>query len=323
MDTVFGFEPFPGIRLGKDIAELVGLFGLRGIFHSDELPDYGISQSNVDNLRKKCGVRDNDAFILYFASPEKIDDISGEIVGRILEIKVNGIPKDTRLATQSGETKFLRPRPGASRMYPETDIPPISISENEINFAIKNIPKSWDESLLHIQKTYNLNSQLSEQIFDSQYFDLFEKICIDKKSSPTFVASILCSTITNLERQGLDSSKLTSDHIHKSFELLKENKITKESIEIIFENIMSKNAKSVEDAIKMASLTSVDENELNKIIENIIQKNSNLIKNQGSRSIGALMGIAMKDVRGKVSGEQINKLLKNKIQKYLDGKNKK
>ena len=118
-------------------------------------------------------------------------------------------------------------------------------------------------------------------------------------------------------------SKLTSDHIHKSFELLKENKITKESIEIIFENIMSKNAKSVEDAIKMASLTSVDENELNKIIENIIQKNSNLIKNQGSRSIGALMGIAMKDVRGKVSGEQINKLLKNKIQKYLDGKNKK
>ena len=86
---------------------------------------------------------------------------------------------------------------------------------------------------------------------------------------------------------------------------------------------MSKNAKSVDDAIKMASLTSVDESELNKIIDNIIQKNSNLIKNQGSRSIGALMGIAMKDVRGKVSGEQVNKLLKNKIQKYLDNENKK
>jgi len=262
-------------------------------------------------------------FLLFATPSEKAEDIQTEIGFRMKEIKNNGIPKDTRLATQSGETKFLRPRPGASRMYPETDIPPISISENEINFAIKNIPKSWDESLLHIQKTYNLNSQLSEQIFDSQYFDLFEKICTDKKSSPTFVASILCSTITNLERQGLDSSKLTSNHIHKSFELLKENKITKESIEMIFENIMSKNVKSVNDAIKMASLTSMHEDRLNEIIRIIIQKNSNLIKNQGSRSIGALMGIAMKDVRGKVSGEQVNKLLKNKIQKYLDDENKK
>jgi len=261
--------------------------------------------------------------LLLATSSEKVEIIVGEIGLRLKEIRDNGIPKDTRLATQSGETKFLRPRPGASRMYPETDVPPISISENEINFAIKNIPKSWDESLSHIQKTYNLNLQLSEQIFDSQYFDLFEKICMDKKSSPTFVASILCSTITNLERQGLDSSKLTSDHIHKSFELLKADKITKESIEMIFENIMSKNAKSVDDAIKMASLTSVDENELNKIIDNIIQKNTNLIKNQGSRSIGTLMGIVMKDVRGKVSGEQVNKLLKNKIQKYLDDENKK
>jgi len=319
----FGYSPSPGIRLGKDIAELVRFFGLGGIFHSDELPDYGISQSNVDNLRQKHGISDNDAFLLFATSSEKASVIQEEIGGRIAEIKNNGIPKDTRLATQSGETKFLRPRPGASRMYPETDIPPISISEDEINFATKNIPRSWDESLLHIQKTYNLNSQLSEQIFDSQYFDLFEKICTDKKSSPNFVASILCSTITNLERRGSDSSKLTSDHILKSFELLKENKITKESIEIIFKNIMSKNAKSVNDAIKMASLTSMHEDRLNEIIRIIIQKNSNLIKNQGSRSIGALMGIAMKDVRGKVSGEQVNKLLKNKIQKYLDDENKK
>jgi len=320
---MLGDEPYPDIRLGKDIAELVRSFGLGGIIHSDELPDNGISQSDVDDLRQNQGIGDNDAFLLFATSSEKEDDIRTEIGWRIKEIMNKGIPKDTRLATQSGETKFLRPRPGASRMYPETDIPPISISENEINFAIKNIPKSWDESLLHIQKTYNLNSQLSEQIFDSQYFDLFEKICTDKKSSPTFVASILCSTITNLERQGLDSSKLTSDHIHKSFELLNENKITKESIEMIFENIMSKNAKSVDDAIKMASLTSVDEIELNKIIDNIIQKNTNLIKNQGSRSIGTLMGIVMKDVRGKVSGEQVNKLLKNKIQKFLENENKK
>ena len=62
---------------------------------------------------------------------------------------------------------------------------------------------------LKFNKNYSLNSQLSEQIFDSVYMELFEKICENKKSvrtgqpAPTFVASILCSSITNLERKGL------------------------------------------------------------------------------------------------------------------------
>ena len=139
------------------------------------------------------------------------------------------------MATQLGETVFLRPRPGASRMYPETDIPPIIVNEEEIKNAKTNVPKSWDESLQELQQKYQLNAQLAEQIFDSEYLDLFENICSDKKSSPNFVASVLCSTITNLERKGLDSKLLKPEEIIKTFQLLNLGKITKESMEIIFE----------------------------------------------------------------------------------------
>ena len=126
---IFGKSPLPGIRLGKDIAELVRFFGLGGIFHSDELPNYGIQQSDVDDLRKNHNIGDNDAFLLLATPTEKADIVIDQILLRMQEIRDNGIPKDTRLATQSGETKFLRPRPGAARMYPETDIPPISITK--------------------------------------------------------------------------------------------------------------------------------------------------------------------------------------------------
>ena len=114
-------------------------------------------------------------------------------------------PIDTRLATQSGETKFLRPRPGAARMYPETDIPPIIITNEELSEAQNNIPKSWDDSIKELETKYKLNTQLAEQIFDSRYIGLFEKIVEKIKTNPIFVASILCSTITNLERSGLNS----------------------------------------------------------------------------------------------------------------------
>ncbi len=54
---------------------------------------------------------------------------------------------------------YLRPKPGASRMYPETDIPPITVNEEEIKNAKTNVPKSWDESLQEHQQKYQLNAQ--------------------------------------------------------------------------------------------------------------------------------------------------------------------
>ena len=221
------------------------------------------------------------------------------------------------MATQTGETVFLRPRPGASRMYPETDIPTIIVTNDEKNIAEENIPKSWDESLSELQKKYELNAQLAEQIFDSQYLELFEKISSDKKSSPNFVASVFCSTIRNLERQGLDSNLLKNEDIIKIFDYLNEGKITKESVEIIFEQIMSGKTQSVEDALKKSSVGTVDDEELTKVVDEIIQNNLELIKKQGSHSIGGLMGIAMKSLRGKASGEKINQLLQNRIKDTL------
>ena len=65
------------------------------------------------------------------------------------------------------------------------------------------------------------------------------KIIEEIKTNPTFAASILCSSITNLERSGLDSNLLKNEEIMKSFQLLEAGKIAKESIEIVFENIMA------------------------------------------------------------------------------------
>ena len=47
---MFGFEPYPEIRLGKEIGQLVRFFGIGGVFHSDELPNYGINDSDVDKV---------------------------------------------------------------------------------------------------------------------------------------------------------------------------------------------------------------------------------------------------------------------------------
>jgi glutamyl-tRNA(Gln) amidotransferase subunit E len=317
---MFSFAPYEGIRLGKEIGQLVRFFGIGGVFHSDELPNYGIENSDIKKINKIADIGKNDGFLLIAAPKSNIDFVIESIINRI-EDATRGVPAETRLATQTGETVYLRPRPGPSRMYPETDIPPIIVSKNELEIAKKLIPQSWDESISGLQNRYKLNLQLAEQIFDSDYLELFEKICENKKISPIFVASSLSSTITNLQRQGFNPQILKNSEIQKSFQFLSEGKISKESIEIIFQSIMAGKAKSVEEVIQKLSLGNIDESELNEILEKIILQNSKLIKKQGDRSIGTIMGIAMKELRGKADGEIINRLLREKINFVLNNKN--
>ena len=135
MAGMFGYSPYNGIRLGKEVAEFVRFFGIGGVFHSDELPNYGVKDSDIENLKKFLKINENDGFLILASPEQKIHTIIDQIILRIEHIKNKGIPIDTRLATQTGETKFLRPRPGAARMYPETDVPPIIVSKKELEDA--------------------------------------------------------------------------------------------------------------------------------------------------------------------------------------------
>jgi glutamyl-tRNA(Gln) amidotransferase subunit E len=117
-----------------------------------------------------------------------------------------------------------------------------------------------------------------------------------------------------MERQGLDTTLLKPEHIIESFELLAFDKIPKESLEIIFESIMSGKSKNVSTAMQSTNVSNMSEDELNEILDGIIQKNMELVKKLGDNAITTLMGIAMKQVRGKVSGQTVNVLLRKKLQ---------
>jgi glutamyl-tRNA(Gln) amidotransferase subunit E len=70
--------------------------------------------------------------------------------------------------------------------------------------------------------------------------------------------------------------------------------------------------------MKNTSIESISEEDVDKIIKDIVDKNQEIIKNQKERAIGPLMGIVMKELRGKVSGEIINNLLLKNIKKKIE-----
>jgi glutamyl-tRNA(Gln) amidotransferase subunit E len=181
-----------------------------------------------------------------------------------------------------------------------------------------SVPLSWDETVSNIGKKYNMNRKLAEQIFDSNYFELFEKIVgLVKKIPPTFIVSKLTEDMVNFERQGFDTTLLTDELIIDTFKKLEEGAVGKESVALIFEKIMKKEAATVEQAIDTLGIAVLTTEELEEIISKILEDNMNTIKKKQMNSLGLLMGRSMAVLRGKADGQKINEILMKKLQELL------
>src|SRR5205085_862782 len=209
-------------------------------------------------------------------------DLAISAVKQRLAVAFDGVPAETRAATPDGQTVYLRPRPGASRMYPETDIPPIVITRESLQTLAGKVPQPWDQLVDSLSKKYALNHKLANQILDSDYLELFYEIIDKTGANPTFVSSKLTEDIVSLTRKGWDPSTLTGNMILEIFYKLQNTLIAKESVIEIFEVLMKKDAFTVDEAIKKIGATSITDDELSASLERIIDQNVEIVRLKGS-----------------------------------------
>lgn len=315
---ILAYEPHESVRLGKELGELVRFYGLGGVFHSDELPKYGISVDEVDQVIRRLElIASTDAFVIVGGPKDQVKFAIDAIIQR-LRMAVDGAPSETRAATLDGKTVFSRPRPGASRMYPETDISSIPISNSILDSLHDKVVRMSEDAVTTLVDKYGLNKKLAQQVFDSNYFELFEKIANSTKIEPTFIASKLTEDLVRLGRLGFEIELLIDDLIEEVFNRLDANILAKESITLIFEKIVKREAKTVDEAVSVLGINPITEDEVQKIIDNIISENLPLISEKGIGSQGLLMGRSMAALRGKVEGQKVNSLLKKKLEQLLD-----
>lgn len=319
---ILSFEPYPGIRLGKELGDLVKSYGIGGIFHSDELPNYGISIDDVQSISSVLRMNKYDAFILVGGSITLLNTVLFELFNRITK-SFSGVVPETRYVRIDGITAFSRPRPGSSRMYPETDIPYISLDDNTMKGLSKLIPQPWDVVIEQISKKYDINKTLAENIFDSRYFILFEKIISQTSISPSFIISKLTEDLVSLERDGYDTSILTEDVLFYLFMQLNNSRISKESVPIIFEKLLKKEVDDVEEVIRSFGTDNLTEEFVDDTISRIINENKKVISEKGLDAVGLLMGRCMEILRGKIDGEKVNKKLMTKLIDYIQGSKEK
>lgn len=288
---LLGYEILPGIRYGTELSQYAKMAGVKGIIHSDEnLEKYKITEEEIFQIRIVLDMKPNDAFVLVAAEEKTAINALNKVIERA---EMDFIPLETRRADKD-LSYFMRPIAGKARMYPETDIPPETITTKRLENIKNKRGKGLQDTKELLEK--KLNADLAKKMLKSRYLQLFFKL-IENGHDPILIANTLEQVLTELRREGIEIEKITEEQIENIFEEYKKDKFTKKAIAEILRYISKEG--DIEGIIKKYKLNKIKGEELNRII------------NENNENIGEIM----KNYRLNIEPEDIQSIIKNKNKK--------
>ncbi|NHI92498.1 MAG: Glu-tRNA(Gln) amidotransferase GatDE subunit E [Candidatus Lokiarchaeota archaeon] len=308
--------------LAKEIVDYSKAYGVKGFIHSDEnLENYKLLKE-FQAIRENLKLNDDNLILIMAGKEDEIATALNAVIERIKYLLI-GIPEETRLAQNDGTTNYLRPLPGSARMYPETDIPPAIITDNFLKKIKENLPELPDEKKNRFVKKSKLSESLADQIIKSHQLYLFEEIIKEFQTiKPTLVANAIITLPNEIKKKykELDPNKIKDEYFIEIFKLISQDKIFPDNLIDILTEMLKNPTKSAEKIAKEKGILkdSIDLSEIEGLIGKIVMERKEFILQQGEdRASKSLMGLIMKELKGKGSGKIINEILRKKIKEIM------
>ena len=322
MKGLLGTYVQPGRRFGTEIADYVRFWSdVQGLFHSDELPAYGITAEEVQAVYRALGADPaQDAFAMVAERPERALKAISVILERVRQA-LQGVPEETRAANEDGTTRYMRPRPGRERMYPETDIPHLLVTPDLLAEAEKLVPEPAEVKVRRFVERYGMSRELAEKAVADPRLPLIEELIerYGASLSPTLIASLIVVTMKGLRSKGVNVDSISEDKIEGLVRLLAEGRVAKEAAEAILAKMAEDPRLGPEEAAKALGLTRLSEEEVRRVIDEVVKENLELVRQKGEASFSPLMGRAMERLRGRADGKLVAELLRSRIREVLSG----
>ncbi|GAB3313301.1 Glu-tRNA(Gln) amidotransferase subunit GatE [Haloplanus salinarum] len=307
-DGLVGRELQPDRRFGTELSDHAKRHGAGGIFHTDELPAYGVTEAEVASLREAVDAGPDDAVAIVADDPETAE-LAIEAVADRARTGIEGVPEETRDATEEGTTRYLRPLPGAARMYPETDVPPVELDPSDVER-----PELLTEKVERYRREYDLDAGLAEQVAYGRRMPLFER-AVEAGVDATFAAGVLEGTLTELRRDDVAVDRLTDAHLLGTLRLVADGDLAKEGVDEVLGTLAADPDLDPEAAVEAAGLAGVSEDEVRAAVADVVERNADQVEQEGMGAFSALMGECMGALRGKADGEVVSDVLREEIGK--------
>jgi len=310
-----GREIQPDRRLGSEMSDRAKRAGVGGIFHSDELPAYGVTAEEVEAVRSLLAAGEGDAVIMVTGPRDRAEKALQAVLVRAREA-IAFVPEETRRALPNGCSEYMRPLPGSARMYPETDVPAVVITDEMLRQL--QLPELSRERAKRFEREYGLNAEQAKVMAASPSYPLFEEIVQNYPVSPSIVVRTLETIPIELARAAVPVSNLIDRHYVESLAIMAQGRVAKEGLTHLLRALAEHPEMTADEAAATAGLAGVDETEVENAVRAIVASKADLVRSKGERAAAPLMGLVMKELRGKADGGMVSAILKKEIQNILN-----
>jgi glutamyl-tRNA(Gln) amidotransferase subunit E len=313
---VVGREIQPDRRLGSEMSDYAKKCGVGGIFHTDELPAYGVSTEEVTRLRAhmNAGVQDCVVIVAAVNDHQASCALNQVIIRAQLAVSDKPVPEETRKMLETGSSAYMRPLPGAARMYPETDVLPVIVDDHRWNST--KVPELLTEKAQRYAQEYSIDLNYATQLALSEKLPLFER-AVAEGIKPKLAVFTILSTCTELRREGVEVGKISDEDFLVIWHAVESGRAAKEVIPDLLRGLASGN--TFEEVLQKLA-PAISREDLESLIHRIIAARSDFILQKGQAALGPLMGVVMSEVRGSVDGKVVSEILKKEIAAILAAK---
>lgn len=294
-DTYFAREIADRVRV------IACLTTIPNIIHSDSRGETLMS-SQWQKLKKFTEASDEDTMVLVWGEKDDTDTAVKEIIIRAKEATI-GIPSETRQALSDGTNGFERILPGADRMYPDTDLPPMKVTDARVALIKAALPAHfWKREEWY--KTLNIPKDVIEELSISRFAGLFETLVKEWMVDPVLASVVLIVYPKRLKKKGINPELISEEIMKDIFKAYKDGYLSRDGILYV-----------IEDAVKISSfeieklLPKITEEEIKNTVKECTHKVNLMKLNDEKNREKFLMEFVMRRIGMKFSGKDAAKFI--------------
>ena len=223
----------------------------------------------------------------------------------------------------TGETRAMRTKEDAAdyRYFPDPDLPPLVIARewvDEVKATMPELPRQMAERFV---REYTLPEYDATTLTQSQamaaYFEVAAKASGQAKMASNWIMGEISRRLNN-EEKDIEQAPVSADTLAALLKRIADGTVSNNAAKQVMDALWSGERQDVDAVIEAKGLKQMnDSGALEAIIDEVMAANAPMVEQFRAgkdKAFNALVGMVMKASKGKANPQQVNDVLRQKLQ---------